>query len=169
MYPPQLALILNPMAEHHTPEIAPPKNFVEKVILPDLSSYARDRGYEKEYAGFVLLTQRESDSVDVFSIKRFCNAFNRSSRERFSFFDGKLWTFEIGTNDPFVKVFEVAGPATELIQLYSKLDELKYTRYVFWLGVIIAAILTSGTPYFFVALGFAILPFIVPTIIKRFV
>lgn len=147
----------------------PPKDFAEEVALPEISSFALKHGCSKEYSAFVELMRQRPGSFDVRGIHNLCNAFNRTNRGRSSFFDGKMWTFEIGTNDPFVKVFEVASPATELIQLYSKLDELKYTRYIFWLGVITAAIFTSGTPYFFIVLGFAILPFVVPTIISRLI
>lgn len=147
----------------------PPKNFADEVVLPEVSSFALKHGCSKEYSAFVELMCQRSGSFDIRGIRKLCNAFNRTNRGKLSFFDGRMWTFQIGTNDPFVKVFEVASPATELIQLYSNLDELKYTRYIFWLGVITAAILTSGTPYFFIVLGFAILPFVVPTIISRFI
>lgn len=146
----------------------PPKNFADEVVLPEISSFALKYGYGKEYSVFTELMRRSSGSFDVRGIRKLCNAFNRHNRLKMNFYEGKFWTFRIVPDDPFLESFEL-NPEIEIPLLYSKLDELRYIKVVFWIGLVTAAIFTSRTNYFFVVLVFAVLPFIVPTIMRRFV
>ena len=136
------------------------KDFEKEIVLPRIKNFVRDTYWSHK----TLAYEPEAWSPT------FCNAFNKWNEPGLDLYKGQLFSFKITSHKPYVELFRTENPEI-LLELQSKLEEALYLKITFWVGLIAAAVLTSGSEYFYLVLLFGAMPIIIgsSSIIKRII